>query len=81
MLLSICGMPMRTFSKMGTSSEKLGISTRQYSGSDPHIIDLSLPASGNEVNDRLLEIIIYQTACEGEREGDGSDRWIRALRA
>ncbi len=74
MLLSICGMPMRTFSKMGTSSEKLGISTRHYSGPDPHITDLSLPASGNEVKDRLFEIIIYQTTCEGKKEGDGSDR-------
>jgi hypothetical protein len=74
MLLSICGMPMRTFSKMGTSSEKLSISTRQNTGPDPHIIDLSLPACGNEVKDRLLEIIIYQTACKGGREGDGSDR-------
>ena len=81
MLLSICGMPMRTFSKMGTSSEKLSILTRQKSGSEPHIIDLSLPACGNEVKDRLLEIIIYQTACEGEREGDGSDRRTCALQA
>jgi len=42
MLLSTCGTPMRTFSKMGISSEKLGIHAsnhgrRPTSGICPHL--------------------------------------------
>ena len=60
MLLSICGTPIKMFSKMGMSSEKL----------DGHMLELSRstqtegqssPASGEKIQYRLLQVVIYQT--------------------
>jgi hypothetical protein len=51
---------MRTFNKMGMSSEKLDGRTLEHS--EPHkLIGLSSPASRKKVQDRLLQIVIYQT--------------------
>ena len=71
MLLSICGTPMRTFSKMGISSEKLSI----HASKPPQtrIRYLSSPASGKKVKNRLLQIIVHQTAYEREKEGSELD--------
>jgi len=70
MLLSICGTPMRTFSKMGISSEKLGVHASKPPQTHNRV--LSSPASGKKVKNRLLQIIAHQSAYEWEKE-EGSE--------